>query len=423
MVRVIALAHFALVHVRSWCVNSSIARVRLVAECDILRTEVALLREELRIKDARMQRIPPRNRPHYPPHERLAILELQAARAWSISQTARAFLLTAATIGSWSRRLDQQGEDGLVQLPVPVNRFPDFVAHAVRQLKVLCPSMGKVRIANMLGRAALHISASSVGRMLARSNPSPPPSREPTQSESGRTVIVKHPGYAWNVDLTLMPTRAGFWVPWLPSALTQRWPFCWWIAVILDHFSRRVIGFAVFKKQPTSEEICSVFDSAVSRAGYAPKCTISDHGVQFGAAFGEWCERNGVKPRFGAIGRYGSIAIIERFMRTLKSEGLRRVLVPLRLDAMCACTARYIDWYNECRPHQALRGATPCEVCDRVVPANQQPRLEPRARYPAASVCAAPHVPVARRVDDLKIDVRPFEGETHLPVVELRDAA
>ena len=174
MVHVIALAHFALVHVRSWCANSSIARVRLVAECDILRTEVALLREELRIKDARMQRIPPRNRPHYPPHERLAILELQAARAWSISQTARAFLLTAATIASWSRRLDQQGEDGLVQLPVPVNRFPDFVAHAVQQLKALCPSMGKVRIANMLRRAALHISASSVGRMLARPNPSPP---------------------------------------------------------------------------------------------------------------------------------------------------------------------------------------------------------------------------------------------------------
>ena len=143
---------------------------------------------------------------------------------------------------------------------------------------------------------------------------------------------MKHPGYAWNVDLTLMPTRAGFWVPWLPSALTQRWPFCWWIAVILDHFSRRVIGFAVFKKQPTSEEICSVFDRAVSRAGYAPKCTISDHGVQFGAAFREWCERHGVQPRFGAIGRYGSIAVIERFMRTLKSEGLRRVLVPLRLD-------------------------------------------------------------------------------------------
>jgi hypothetical protein len=81
IIQVIALAHFVLTHVRGWCVNSRIARVRLVAECDILRSEVALLREELRIKDARMDRIPARSRPHYPPHERLAILELKAARA------------------------------------------------------------------------------------------------------------------------------------------------------------------------------------------------------------------------------------------------------------------------------------------------------------------------------------------------------
>ena len=104
------------------------------------------------------------------------------------------------------------------------------------------------------GNGSADCCRSHVERMLARPNPSPAPPQEPTHSASGRTVIVKHPGYAWNVDLTLIPTRAGFWVPWLPSALTQRWPFCWWIAVILDHFSRRVFGFAVFKKEPTSED-------------------------------------------------------------------------------------------------------------------------------------------------------------------------
>jgi hypothetical protein len=46
---------------------------------DRARQEIALLREELRIKDARMASIPPRRRPHYPPKERLAILELKAA--------------------------------------------------------------------------------------------------------------------------------------------------------------------------------------------------------------------------------------------------------------------------------------------------------------------------------------------------------
>ena len=36
-----------------------------------------------RIKDARMKRIDPQKRPHYVPSERMAVLELRAARAWS----------------------------------------------------------------------------------------------------------------------------------------------------------------------------------------------------------------------------------------------------------------------------------------------------------------------------------------------------
>ena len=68
----IALAHYALAIARGWCANSRIARVRLAADNDRLKTEVALLREELRIKDARMAHIQPRERPHYPPTERMA---------------------------------------------------------------------------------------------------------------------------------------------------------------------------------------------------------------------------------------------------------------------------------------------------------------------------------------------------------------
>lgn len=42
----------------------------------------------------------------------------------------------------------------LIQLTEPVNRFPDYVRYLVRQLKALCPTMGKVRIAQTLARAA-----------------------------------------------------------------------------------------------------------------------------------------------------------------------------------------------------------------------------------------------------------------------------
>ena len=75
-VHAISLAHFSLTFARGAAANSINKRMQLQAEVDRLRQEVALLQEELRIKDARMLRIPAQRRPHYPPTERLAILEL-----------------------------------------------------------------------------------------------------------------------------------------------------------------------------------------------------------------------------------------------------------------------------------------------------------------------------------------------------------
>ena len=53
--------------------------------------------------------IQPRNRPHYPAQERLAILLLRSARGWSLEQTAKTFLVTKATIAYWNRRLRDRG--------------------------------------------------------------------------------------------------------------------------------------------------------------------------------------------------------------------------------------------------------------------------------------------------------------------------
>jgi len=68
-----------------------------------LDSEVALLREEIRIKDARMAAVAPHRRPHYSPTERMAILELMAARGWPKAEAGRRFLVTDDTVASWSR--------------------------------------------------------------------------------------------------------------------------------------------------------------------------------------------------------------------------------------------------------------------------------------------------------------------------------
>ena len=217
ILHVISLAQFATVYTRSWAVDSMNGRVRLKAERDRLLQELALEREAGRIKDARMARMAALRRPHYLPTERMAILELRAARGWSLQQTAQAFQLTAETIASWSKRVDEEGSYALVQMRVPVNRFPDFVRYVVQQLKVLCPAMGKKKMAEILARAGLHLGTTTVGRMLKEKlAPRPETTRE--CKAVGRVVTSKYPNHVWLVDLTDPANRPPRLEP------RRRWP-------------------------------------------------------------------------------------------------------------------------------------------------------------------------------------------------------
>ena len=435
LLQAISLAHLAIVYTRGWAAESVNHRVRLEARLEQANAEIALLREEIRIKDGRMQAVPAQRRPHYPPIERMAILELKAARGWSLAQAARGFLITPATVAEWMKRINEAGDDALVQLRQPVNKFPDFVRLLVQRLKVLCPLMGKARLAGMLARAGLHLGVTTVGRMLKESAPREgkdvPVRTDATAIESEvdekpRMVTAKHPNHIWHVDMTVVPTAAGFAVPWLPHSVVQRWPFCWWVTVAIDHFSRRVMALAAFDRQPTSLQVRQFLDRAMREAGHTPKHIICDKGGQFWCdGFKNWCRRRGIKPRFGAVGQHGSIAVVERFIRTMKAEGTRRLLlVPLRKESFRQELNFFANWYNEYRPHTWLGGRTPNEVCFDRPPANRAPRWEPRSRWPRGSPCAKPRVLVkAQPGARVELSVTFHEGRKHLPIVTLKRVA
>jgi len=186
---------------------------------------------------------------------------------------------------------------------------------------------------------------------------------------------------------------------------------------VLDHFSRAPVASAVFKKEPTADQICALLDAAVDKAGRAPRYIVSDKGVQFQKDYRDWCRRRGVRPRFGALAKHGSIAVIERFWHSMKSEYLRLVSVPLSLEAMRCEIDAYIGWYLEHRPHESLGGATPAEVLEGRLPAARRPPLEVRARgRPARGLRRQVTAP-------LLLVVTPHEKRAELPVVELRQAA
>ena len=390
----------------------------------------------------------------YPPEARLAILELKASQGWSLKQTAQNFQVTPATVAAWMKRLDEDGPEALVQTPVPVNRFPDYVRYVIRRFKTLCPTMGKVKIAETLARAGLHLGATTVGRMLKQKRRSKlPSSPRPLGEEQGvraaqRIVTAKYPNHVWHVDLTVVPT-GGFWTSWFPFALPQSWPFCHWVAVAVDHFSRRIMAASAFKKQPTSEEVRSFLGRAIAKVKgdkrykasraqaartksqpkrwkTAPKHIVCDRGPQFDCpSFRQWCNRKGIKPpRYGAIGKHGSIAVVERAILTIKCLLSCLLLVPYRRDAFLRELDLLVDWYNEHRPHSWLGGRTPNEAYYGLFPANRKPRFETRSRWPRGSPCAQPWALVRGSPGTrLTVEVSFHKGKRHLPIVTIERAA
>ena len=128
--------------------------------------------------------------------------------------------------------------------------------------------------------------------------------------------------------------------------------------------------------------------------------------------------------RFGAVGKYGSIAIIERFMRTLKQEGMRRILVSFRRAAFHCDLALFVTWYNAVRPHSSLGARTPDEVYFGKRPACREPRFEPRTRWPRRSPCATPHALIRGQPGvALELVVAYKARRMHLPLVTLKRVA
>jgi hypothetical protein len=166
----------------------------------------------------------------------------------------------------------------------------------------------------------------------------------------------------------------------------------------------------------------SLLNRTIKKERSKPKYVICDKGKQFWCeSFKDWCEKNGILPRFGAVGKKGSIAVIERFIGTLKSECMDVILVPIREEAFRHELALFSDWYNQHRPHSALHGQTPAEIHNGMKPASQHSRFEPRTRWPAG---AYPKTPASgERGATFRLEVSHHSGRRHLPIVSLKRAA
>ena len=116
------------------------------------------------------------------------------------------------------------------------------------------------------------------------------------------------------------------------------------------------IRFAVFDQQPTSVAVRTFLGRVIRESrnvsttlDHGPRQAVSRPSVWAGGA----AERS-IRQRFGAVGKYGSLAVIERLIRTIKDEGTRKMIIPYRRDAFRRELSLFIVWYNGNRPHTWL---------------------------------------------------------------------
>jgi Integrase core domain len=159
-----------------------------------------------------------------------------------------------------------------------------------------------------------------VGRIRRERWPSPPP----PEAASGvpRAVRAKRPNHVWMVDLTDVKGLFGL--------VTFK------VAVVFDAFSRMPLSVRVFSKEASAREIALFVSRATKRHGRLVHF-ISDHARCFtGQVFRRKLLRLEVKQRFGAVGRKGSIALIESLWRTLKDTLGLRLLRPSAAEDLAA---------------------------------------------------------------------------------------
>jgi transposase InsO family protein len=318
------------------------------AELQEQTLHVTLLREAVDILGSRWDKLPERQRPHFTPEARFRILRLKTLLALPAEETARTFRVCVGTVLRWEHEALREPArptiGSLVKPHPPVRRYCDIVRHLIQTL-ALAGFPGDRSTAAHLARAGFKIARRTIQRIRKEKPIAPLPSPAPVAL--GRAVRARFPHHVWMFDLTEIPGFLRL--------------FSFKLALVFDVFSRMPLAARVFYAEPSAHDIARLFHSAARRFG-PPRHSVSDQGPQFTAtAFRQALSRHGVRHRYGALGRSGSIALIERCFRTLKAIARTREQPPLlRSDLERRLTVSF-DYYAWLRPHQGLVGTTPAE--------------------------------------------------------------
>jgi len=160
--------------------------------------------------------------------------------------------------------------------------------------------VGRKRVARLMRDARLHgVSRRKQFRTTVRDE-----SARPAPDLVDRQFTAAGPDRLWVADITYVPSSAGFL----------------FLAVVLDAWSRRIIGWAM-ETHLRTDLVLAALDMAVTQRRPTDVIHHSDHGCQYtSVAFGKRCRDAGIRPSMGSVGDAYDNAMCESFFATLECE-------------------------------------------------------------------------------------------------------
>jgi putative transposase len=147
----------------------------------------------------------------------------------------------------------------------------------------------------------------------------------------------------WVADMTYIPTWAGFV----------------YLAVVLDVYSRKVVGWA-FGQQQTADLVIAALNMALITRKPQDVIHHSDQGSQYTSLdFGKRCKEMGVRPSMGTVGDAYDNAMAESFFASLECELIDRRSWKTFAEARMAIFTWIEAWYNPRRRHSGIGQKSP----------------------------------------------------------------
>lgn len=170
-------------------------------------------------------------------------------------------------------------------------------------------------------------------------------SARPAPDLVDRQFVADKANALWVADITYVPTWEGFL----------------YLAVVLDVWSRKIVGWAMASHLRTSL-VLAALDMALVQRSPMEVIFHSDQGCQYTSIeFGKRCRQAGVRPSMGSVGDCYDNAMCESFFATLECELIDRSTFRNHEQAHDAIFDFIEGFYNTQRRHSALGYYSPVQ--------------------------------------------------------------